>query len=29
MIQTIVSLTAAAALGTMLLSVYIQWLYKY
>jgi len=29
MIQTIVSLTAAAALGTFLLSTYIQWLYKY
>ena len=29
MIQTVVSLTAAAALGTILLSTYIQWLYKY
>jgi len=29
MIQTIISLTAAAALGTILLSTYIQWLYKY
>jgi len=29
MIQTIVSLTAAATLGTILLSTYIQWLYKY
>jgi len=29
MMQTVVSLTAAAALGTILLSTYIQWLYKY
>jgi len=29
MIQTIISLTAATALGTVLLSTYIQWLYKY
>jgi len=29
MIQTIISLTAVAALGTILLSTYIQWLYKY
>jgi len=29
MAQIVVSLTAAAALGTILLSTYIQWLYKY
>jgi len=29
MMQTVVSLTAATALGTILLSTYIQWLYKY
>ena len=29
MAQTVLSLTAAAALGTILLSTYIQWLYKY
>jgi len=29
MAQTVVSLTAATALGTILLSTYIQWLYKY
>jgi len=29
MIQTIVTLTAATTLGTILLSTYIQWLYKY
>jgi len=29
MAQTIVSLTAGLALGTILLSTYIQWLHKY
>jgi len=29
MMQTILTLTAATALGTILLSTYIQWLYKY
>jgi len=29
MMQTILTLTASAALGTILLSTYIQWLYKY
>jgi len=29
MMQTVVSLTAAATLGTILLSTYIQWLYRY
>jgi len=29
MMQTVVSLTATIALGTILLSTYIQWLYKY
>jgi len=29
MAQTVISLTAGLALGTILLSTYIQWLYKY
>ena len=29
MMQIVVSLTATAVLGTILLSTYIQWLYKY
>jgi len=29
MAQTVVSLTAGIALSTVLLSTYIQWLYKY
>jgi len=29
MMQTVVSLTAGLALSTVLLSTYIQWLYKY
>jgi len=29
MAQTVVSLTAGIALSTVLLSIYIQWLYKY
>jgi len=29
MMQTIVSLTTATVLGTILLSTFIQWLYKY
>jgi len=29
MAQTVVSLTAGLALSTVLLSTYIQWLYKY
>ena len=29
MMQTVVTLTAVTTLGTILLSTYIQWLYKY
>jgi len=29
MAQTVLSLTATISLGTILLSTYIQWLYKY